>query len=83
MRVTLNYVLGPTAVDGCYQVSDLLPSGLKPVTQPYQRGITFAIAVVTDDVRQEFDRFGVTERIGEDKYFASLDDAFDAFHAAK
>lgn len=41
VRVTLDYTLGPKAVDGCYQVSDLLPSGLKPVTQPYQRGITF------------------------------------------
>lgn len=41
VRVTLDYALGPKAVDGCYQVSDLLPSGLKPVTQPYQRGITF------------------------------------------
>jgi hypothetical protein len=41
MRVTLDYTLGPAAVDGCYQVSDLLPSGLKAVTQPYQHGITF------------------------------------------
>lgn len=41
VRVTLGYTLGPKAVDGCYQVTDLLPSGLVPVTQPYQRGITF------------------------------------------
>lgn len=41
VRVTLGFALGPKAVDGCYQVTDLLPSGLVPVTQPYQRGITF------------------------------------------
>jgi hypothetical protein len=40
VRVLLNYTLGPQALDGCYQVSDLLPSGLKAVTRPYAWGIT-------------------------------------------
>lgn len=37
--ITLTWNLTGDAVDGCYQVSDLLPSGLKPVTQLYQYGI--------------------------------------------
>ena len=39
MRVELDYTLGPQALNGCYQVSDLLPSGLKAVTRPYAWGI--------------------------------------------
>ncbi|MGA2285636.1 MAG: Ig-like domain-containing protein [Dehalococcoidia bacterium] len=33
VQITLDYSLGPQALDGCYQVSDLLPSGLKAVTR--------------------------------------------------
>jgi hypothetical protein len=33
VRVVLHYTLGPQALDGCYQVSDLLPSGLKAVSR--------------------------------------------------
>jgi hypothetical protein len=40
VRVLLHYTLGPQALDGCYQVSDLLPSGLKAVTRLYAWGIT-------------------------------------------
>jgi len=40
VRVELDYTLGPQALNGCYQVSDLLPSGLKAVTRPYAWGIT-------------------------------------------
>jgi high affinity sulfate transporter 1 len=47
-----------------------------------QRGVVFGIAAATDDVRRELDRFGVTERIGENRYFGTLDDAIEAFHAA-
>jgi hypothetical protein len=35
VKVTLDYDVGPQAVDGCYQVSDLVPSGLRPVTRFY------------------------------------------------
>ncbi len=38
VRVVLNYTLGPQALDGCYQVSDLLPSGLKAVTRLLRLG---------------------------------------------
>ena len=38
--ITLTWDLTAQAVDGCYQVSDLLPSGLKPVTRLWEQGIT-------------------------------------------
>ncbi|MFN2250723.1 MAG: alpha-2-macroglobulin family protein, partial [Anaerolineae bacterium] len=34
VRVTLDYELGEGAVEGCYQISDLLPSGLRAVSRP-------------------------------------------------
>ena len=34
VRVRLDYLLGPEAEDGCYQLTDILPSGLVPVSQP-------------------------------------------------
>jgi len=40
VRITLAYRLGAKAMDGCYQVSDLLPSGLRPVTRLWEWGIT-------------------------------------------
>jgi len=39
VRITLSWKLGAKAVDGCYQVSDLLPSGLRPVTRLFEQGI--------------------------------------------
>lgn len=39
--ITLRVTFGPQALDGCYQLSDLLPSGLRPVTRPFAWGIPF------------------------------------------
>jgi len=39
VRITLNWKLAKKAADGCYQVSDLLPSGLRPVTRLFEQGI--------------------------------------------
>jgi hypothetical protein len=39
VRITITASLGPKAADGCYRVTDILPSGLKAVTEPYRRGI--------------------------------------------
>jgi len=44
------------------------------------RGITFAIAAVDDGVRRELDRFGVSDIIGEDRYFDTVTAAVEAFH---
>jgi len=46
------------------------------------RGVLFTIANASHALRRELDRFGVTERIGEDRYFDSLDEVRSAFHAA-
>ena len=43
--------------------------------------IVFAVAEADDDIRRELDRFGLTAKICPDRYFTSLHDARDAFHA--
>ena len=52
---------------------------LQVAEQLRQRRITFAVAVANDDVRLELDRFGLTAKIGPDRYFDSLHAARDAF----
>ncbi len=41
VKVTLNYKLNDKALDGCYQLSDVLPSGLRLVTELFERGIEY------------------------------------------
>ena len=47
------------------------------------RGVVFAVADVRGAVRPELERFGLTDAIGEDHIFATLEDAVAAFRAAK
>jgi hypothetical protein len=35
VRVRLDYTLAPQALDGCYQITDIAPSGLRPFTNHY------------------------------------------------
>ncbi len=44
-----------------------------------ERGVVFAVAHVQDDVRPELDRFGLTEKIGEDRFFPTVEAAVAAF----
>jgi len=44
------------------------------------RGIVFGIVDAGEKLRRELDRFGVTDRIGPDHYYDSLQAARDAFH---
>ena len=46
-----------------------------------QRGIVFAVAAATDDIRRELDRFGLTDEIGPDRYFDTVHEARAAYHA--
>ncbi len=39
VKITLQYNVPAQAVDGCYQVTDVLPSGLEAVTNLYRRNI--------------------------------------------
>jgi len=48
-----------------------------------QRDVIFAIADVRAAVRPELDRFGLTDAIGEEHVFATLEDAIAAFRADK
>ena len=47
-----------------------------------ERDVVFAVAEAQDSVRRELDRFGLTKKIGEERYFAYLDDAVAAFRSA-
>jgi MFS superfamily sulfate permease-like transporter len=47
-----------------------------------ERGIVFAVAEASDDLRRELDRFGLTDKLGTDHYFDSLQAARDAFRNA-
>jgi high affinity sulfate transporter 1 len=55
---------------------------LELADQLKQRGIVFAVAEASDDVRRQLDRFGLTDKIGPDRYFDRLHAARDAFHNA-
>jgi sulfate permease, SulP family len=46
-----------------------------------ERGIVLAVAEASDDLRRELDRFGLTDKIGPDRYLDSLHAARHAFHA--
>ena len=44
VKVTLTMEFGPQALDGCYQVTDTLPSGLRPVVRPWAWGAPTTIS---------------------------------------
>jgi len=39
VKVVLNWDIAPTAMDSYYEITDYVPSGLKPIENPYQAGI--------------------------------------------
>jgi MFS superfamily sulfate permease-like transporter len=51
-------------------------------TEIQERGVTFVIVHLAEPVRQEFDRYGVTELIGPAHYYDTLDEVRAAFHDA-
>ncbi|HEY2355271.1 MAG TPA: SulP family inorganic anion transporter [Gaiellaceae bacterium] len=52
------------------------------VEQLQSDGIVFAVAAAASHIRKELDAFGITEQIGRDHYFETVQDARAAFHAA-
>ncbi|HKE99796.1 MAG TPA: SulP family inorganic anion transporter [Actinomycetes bacterium] len=50
--------------------------------QLQERGIIVAVAEASADVRRQLDRFGLTDKLGPDRYFDSLHATRDAFHNA-
>lgn len=67
-------------------VSDIDYSGGETVKQVINelqaRGVHFAMADIAPGVRELLDRYGITELVGEDAYFATAGDATAAFHAS-
>jgi MFS superfamily sulfate permease-like transporter len=63
-------------------IFDIDYSGGETVKQVFNelhdRGVTFAICDLPPAVRQELDRYGVTDLIGEDAYFESAGEALSA-----
>jgi SulP family sulfate permease len=48
-----------------------------------QRGVTFALAAVREDVMPELTEFGVVDAVGADRIFGTAEEAIAAFHAAR
>jgi MFS superfamily sulfate permease-like transporter len=67
-------------------IDDVDYSGGKTVVevaeQLAERGVVFAVAAVSDDVKHELDLFGLTATIGEERYFDTVEDAIAAFRRA-
>ena len=55
---------------------------LEVVEQLEAAGIVFAVAGASPHVRKELDRFGITARIGPDRYFPTLRSVREAFRRA-
>jgi high affinity sulfate transporter 1 len=50
-------------------------------TQLAERHVVFAIAGARHHLRNKLDRFGITDKIGANRYYSGVDAARDAFHA--
>ena len=44
-----------------------------------EQGIRLVFAAVGDDVKAELDRFGITDLVGKDAFYATGDDLLNAF----
>ena len=49
--------------------------------QLQRRGVVLGMADLRDSVRRELDRYGVTAKVGEARFFATAGAAVDAFHS--
>ncbi len=48
-----------------------------------EKGIRLVFAVVSEDVRAELDRLGITDLVGKDAFYATGDELLDAYHQRK
>jgi sulfate permease, SulP family len=74
------FVLDATAIDDVDYTGGKTLAEL--VDQLSSRGVTFAVVGASSKLRAELDRFGVTEKIGADRYFDNLEGVRAAFHGA-
>jgi high affinity sulfate transporter 1 len=54
---------------------------LEQVEEVQKRGVVVAIAEPSASLQRELDRFGITEKVGRERIYATVEDARDAFHA--
>jgi MFS superfamily sulfate permease-like transporter len=47
------------------------------------KGVRLVFVLVSDDVREELDRFGITDLVGEDAFYATGDDLLNAYRQRK
>ena len=52
------------------------------ISELHDRGARFVVAQITDDVKAELDRFGITESIGADGFYDTVAEAVEAHEAA-
>ena len=62
----------PALVDVDYSGSLTLK---QVISELHDRGARFVVAQITDDVRAELDRFGITDSIGADAYYDTVAEA--------
>lgn len=67
VKVVLDWDIAPTAMDTHYEITDYVPSGLKPIENPYQAGIRFDRGLVwwfrnTDGQKVTFNVWRNTEK---------------------
>ena len=48
-----------------------------------EKGIRLVFALVSDDVRAELDRFGITDLVGQDAFYSTGDELLKAYHQRK
>ena len=48
-----------------------------------EKGVRLVFVLVSDDVRAELDRFGVTDLVGQDAFYATGDELLTAYHKRK
>ena len=48
-----------------------------------EKGIRLVFVMISDDVRAELDRFGITDLVGEDAFYATGKALLDAYHERK
>jgi MFS superfamily sulfate permease-like transporter len=55
---------------------------LELVDQLKQRGVTFALAGVREEVLPELEEFGIVAKVGNERIFATPEEAIAAFDAS-
>jgi MFS superfamily sulfate permease-like transporter len=75
------FVLDATAMDDVDYTGGMTLAEI--ADQLAERHVVFAVAGAGHHLRKELDGFGVTDKIGADRYYTSVDEARKAFHSTE